>query len=98
VPPLRELEVRLFGALVARLWRGAAADAAASEAGGAPAYGEELRPGKAQPGSAPSTPRRSPRPRSSPSDEEAAVRRWLDGLQARTLTLSLYPTPRLITE
>jgi len=82
VPPLRELEVRLFGALVARLWRGAAADAAASEAGGAPAYGEELRSGKAAPGgSAPSTPRRSPRPR--PSDEEAAVRRWLDGLQAR---------------
>lgn len=80
MPPLRQLEVRLFAALVARLWRSAAADAAASE----PEVFNGEGPGvKASPPRSPSTPRPSPRSRPPPSAEEAAVRRWLDGLQAR---------------
>lgn len=86
VPPLRQLEVRLFAALVARLWRSAAADAAASEPGVAFNEGSGSKP---SPPASPATPRPSPRSRPLPSAEEAAVRRWLDGLQARARAGSL---------
>ena len=82
VPPLRKLEAHLFASLVAQLWRSAEADAAASE----PAYGEaaSARPSPPiTPKASPGTPKASPRVRPPPSAEEAAVRRWLDGLQAR---------------
>ena len=82
VPPLRKLEARLFASLVGQLWRSAETDAAASE----PAYGEAAgaRPSPPiTPKASPGTPKASPRVRPPPSAEEAAVRRWLDGLQAR---------------
>ncbi|KAK9830927.1 hypothetical protein WJX81_006480 [Elliptochloris bilobata] len=85
VPPLRQLETRLFGALVGQLWRSAAADAAISE----PAYGD-IGGSKPSPPPSPSkgqTPKQSPRVRPPPSAEEAAVRRWLDGLQAANRAL-----------